>query len=115
MKTATYLKFKLRKRGIGGADDIDPKFFNIVAQIAHFGAMYTVTNIFSVVSHRLIHHRWAGLIFGMVACVGYATWHEFFWDPTHENPATRGSDLEDFIFLVLGSIVAALVYSFLIA
>jgi VanZ family protein len=115
MKTASYLKFKLQQHEIKGADDIDPKFFNVVAQIAHFGAMYTVTNIFSVVSGRFLHHRWAGLILGIVACVSYATWHEFFWDPTHENAATRGSGLEDFIFLVLGSVVAALVYSFPIA
>jgi hypothetical protein len=115
MKTASYLEFKLKKQEISGADNIDPKFFNVVAQIAHFGAMYTVTNVFSAVSYRLFHQRWAGLIFGVIACASYATWHEFFWDPTHENAATRGSDLEDFVFLILGSIVAALVYSFLIA
>lgn len=115
MKTAGYIKFKLKKREIKSADDIDPKFFNMVAQIAHFGAMYTVTNIFSVVSARLFHHPWSGMIIGLAGCISYATWHEFFWDPTHENAATRGSDLEDFIFLVLGSIVAALVYAFLIA
>lgn len=115
MKTANYLKLQLQQRAIQGAGDIDPKFFNVVAQIAHFGSMYTVTNLFSVVSLRLLHHRWAGLIFSMFACVSYAIWHEFFWDPTHENPATRGSDWEDFLFLVLGSTVAALVYSFLIA
>lgn len=115
MKTASYIRFKLKKQGIGGTDDIDPKFFNVVAQIAHFGAMYTVTNIFSVVSGRLMHYRWAGLILGVAVCVSYAAWHEFLWDPTHENAATRGSDWEDFIFLVFGSIVAAVVYSFLIA
>ena len=102
MKTATYLKSKLRKHGITGADDIDPKFFNMVAQIAHFGAMYTVTNIFSVVSHRLIHHRWGGLIFGMAACVSYATWHEFFWDPCTRTPRREAATWKTLFFSLSG-------------
>jgi hypothetical protein len=90
MKTARYL----------AADSgIDPKFFNQVAQFAHFGMMFTVTTFASHFGHK---GRWVGL----ALCILYAAIHEFVWDPKMENAETRGSDLEDFIFLVAGSCVA---------
>jgi hypothetical protein len=87
-----------------GENVIDPKFFNQVAQIAHFFTTYalvlTVGKFFG----------WAGTLAGAVLCIAYAAIHEFYWDPRHENPVTRGSDLEDFIFLVAGALAAVVLY-----
>jgi VanZ family protein len=110
MKTALYLAAKVKQQT---GDDIDPKFFNFVAQIAHFGAWFFVMILCSTVSNKL-HHQWIGSIVAVCANVPYATWHEFFWDPVHENAATRGSDLEDFSFLLLGAVVGFFVYLLLI-
>jgi hypothetical protein len=83
---------------------IDPKFFNQVAQIAHtsttFGISYLVTTKFG----------WWGFLASAVGVVAYAAWHEFIHDPEAENAATRGSDLQDFCFLCLGPVIAALMY-----
>ena len=94
-------------------EGIDPKFFNLVAQIAHFGAWFAVMIVCATISNKL-HHQWIGVIVAVCANIPYATWHEFFWDPVHENAATRGSDLEDFGFLLLGGLAGFLVYRFLI-
>ena len=88
--------------------NIDPKFFNTVAQFAHFGMMFTVTTI-CITVFSLLHHRFIGEIVGGVGCLIYAAIHEFIWDPREENAVTRGSDLQDFIFLVAGSMSALLV------
>lgn len=87
-------------------DSISPTFFNEVAQIAHFSATYALTlslMLFSTVRQK---RRWL-IVFLLI--VAYAAFHEGYWDPHHENPATRGSDVEDFLFLVSGSVVAELV------
>jgi hypothetical protein len=47
---------------------------------------------------------------GFVLCLVYAGVHEFFWDPKEENAATRGSDLQDFCFLALGSGVGVVLF-----
>jgi predicted outer membrane lipoprotein len=83
---------------------IDPAFFNQVAQFAHFGTMFTLAITCAIFAGKL------GLVIAMVFGVIYALWHEFYYDPRNENPATRGSDLEDFGFLLGGLAVAALVW-----
>ncbi len=85
---------------------IDPKFFNFVAQMAHFWTMYGLVKTVGDLGHRF-HHQVASLIAAFACCAGYAAWHEFYWDPRHENPATRGSDWEDFLFLIGGGLVGA--------
>ena len=81
---------------------IDPKFFNLVAQFAHFGMMFFVTVVIGILFLRF-DHEFVGILVGFLVCSVYAAVHEFWWDPTHEDPETRGSDLQDFVFLVLGS------------
>jgi len=83
---------------------IDPKFFNQVAQIAHTAATFSLAYI------ALTKFGWKAFIAVAISEVAYAAWHEFIRDPAKENPATRGSDLEDFSFLCLGPVLAALVY-----
>ena len=76
---------KKTKVAASGENVIDPKFFNFVSQIAHFFSTYAIV------------------------CVVYAALHEFWYDPRYENPVTRGSDLEDFLFLVAGVAAAVAV------
>jgi hypothetical protein len=83
---------------------IDPKFFNQVAQIAHTSATFGISYI------AVTKFHWWGFLVASVGIVIYAVWHEFIHDPIAENPATRGSDLEDFIFLCFGPALAALIY-----
>jgi VanZ family protein len=84
--------------------DIDPKFFNMVSQFAHFWTMFGITTITMKIGKHT-HHVLFFTIVPLVLQVIYAAWHEFWYDPTHENPATRGSDLEDFAFLVGGALM----------
>ena len=86
-------------------DVIDPKFFDLVSQFAHFFAMYALT----FTAGKFWHWRGIEIVGGL--CVLYAAFHEFIWDPLMENKLTRGSDLEDFFFLVLGVAVAVGVYA----
>jgi hypothetical protein len=86
---------------------INPKFFNSVSQIAHFFTMYGICFTLSV------FWGWKGLTVGLVGCTVYALIHEFWYDPRYENTETRGSDLQDFVFLEFGQVVAVL--SFLLA
>ena len=89
----------------GGENVIDPKFFNLVAQIAHFSAMYGI-----VLSVGKFWH-WTGITIAAPLCIAYAAVHEFWYDSHYENPVTRGSDLEDFLFLFAGIAVAVIVYA----
>lgn len=84
------------------ADDnqIDPTFFNFVAQVAHCAATYTVALT------TFLFLGWVGYAVAATLVVIYAALHEFIYDPSHENAATRGSDWEDFCFLLLGPILA---------
>src|ERR1035437_8058287 len=103
MSTGDYMKeTKKLSTGPGTSTDvIDPKFFNLVSQFAHFFAMYALT----FTAGKFWHWRGIELVGGL--CVLYAAIKEFWFDARYENQLTRGSDLEDFIFLVLGVAVAA--------
>lgn len=93
------------KLASAGENVVDPKFFNQVAQIAHFSTMYAI--VFTI--GKFWH--WRGVIVAAILCVVYAAVHEFWYDPRYENPVTRGSDLEDFLFLVAGVAAAILVFA----
>jgi hypothetical protein len=84
-------------------DGIDPAFFNQVAQIAHFSATYALTLTAMLFTKLQSKHRWL-VVFGLI--VAYACFHEGWYDPHFENAATRGSDVEDWCFLVAGSVAA---------
>jgi len=84
-------------------DAIDPKFFDQVAQIAHFSATCSI----SLILYRLF--GWKGWAVGAAGILLYALWHEFIRDPIMENVATRGSDLKDFLYLCTGPIATLLV------
>ena len=88
-----------------GENVIDPKFFNVVAQIAHFSSMYAIVLSFGKFWH------WSGIVIAAPLCIAYAAIHEFWYDPRYENPVTRGSDLEDFAFLVSGVAAAVIAYA----
>ncbi|MGA7919065.1 MAG: hypothetical protein WCA38_05285 [Candidatus Acidiferrales bacterium] len=90
------------KREKLAANSIDPKFFNEVSQFAHFFSAATVYLSFRIVAVHLhkFSWKWTWII---VACgVALAAWKEFWYDKHDENKATRGSDLEDFTFYMLG-------------
>jgi hypothetical protein len=86
------------------ADVIDPRFFNFVAQCAHTATTYGISYTLAT------KWGWKGYGIGAVSCVLYAAIHEFWYDPKFEDPATRGSDVQDFLFLCLGVGLAALAY-----
>ncbi|MGH9700966.1 MAG: hypothetical protein ACRD52_16115 [Candidatus Acidiferrales bacterium] len=88
-----------------GENVIDPKFFDMVSQIAHFSTMYAL--VFSIGKFW----QWRGVMIAAILCVIYAAVHEFWYDPRYENPVTRGSDLEDFLFLVAGVAAAIIVFA----
>lgn len=88
-----------------GENVIDPKFFNLVSQIAHFSAMYGIV----LTAGKFWH--WTGITVAAILCGIYAAIHEFRYDPRYENPVTRGSDLEDFLFLVAGIAAAVIVFA----
>jgi hypothetical protein len=87
-----------------GNGGISEKFFNYVSQMAHWAAM-----AFGSLTLALFF-GWTGVIVSNVLGVTYAAWHEFYWDPHHEDPETRGSDVEDFLFLLLGLAIGDVVY-----
>ena len=93
------------KVAAGGENVIDPGFFNFVAQVAHFSATYGIVLTFGKFWH------WTGIAVAAALCVAFAAIHEFWYDPRYENPVTRGSDLEDFLFLVAGVATAAIAYA----
>lgn len=93
------------KLASSGENVIDPKFFNFVAQVAHFFTTYGIVLTFGKFWH------WTGIAIASPLCVAYAALHEFWWDPRHENAVTRGSDLEDFAFLIAGVAAAVVAYA----
>jgi len=93
------------KQASPGENVVDPKFFNFVAQVAHFFATYGIVLTFGKFWH------WTGIAVAAPLCVAYAGLHEFWYDPRYENPVTRGSDLEDFVFLIAGVAVAVVAYA----
>ncbi len=82
---------------------IDPKFFDQVSQFAHFFTMYSLALTLGLIGKRT-GHALICFALSVVVYITYAAIHEFYWDPRHENEATRGSDLKDFVFLVAGGI-----------
>jgi hypothetical protein len=81
-------------------DYIDPKDFNFVSQMAHFFTLAFLNVVWAYFWYITRHPLVA--IAGTVPSLAYGILHEFWWDPTHENAATRGSDWEDFGFLMSG-------------
>jgi uncharacterized membrane protein YphA (DoxX/SURF4 family) len=96
---------KKTRMASAGESVVDPKFFNLIAQIAHFSATYGI-----VLSSGKFWH-WKGVFVAAALCVAYAAVHEFWYDPRYENPVTRGSDLEDFLFLIAGVAAAVIVFA----
>jgi hypothetical protein len=88
---------------------IDPKFFNEVAQFAHVGVAGLIYLTVGVIALKqgLFSWKWYGPLVGVG--VALAAWKEGYYDPRHENAATRGSDLEDFSFYMLGILIAQVV------
>lgn len=91
---------------------IDPKFFDLISQIAHFFTMYSLALTLGLIGKRT-GHMLLFLTLSMVVYIAYAAIHEFYWDPRHENAATRGSDLKDFAFLIAGGLSGNLATLFL--
>jgi hypothetical protein len=77
---------------------ISERFFNFVSQDAHF-----FTSAFVVFASG-VFFGWGVMTGVFILGVTYDVWHEFFYDPVHENAATRGSDFEDFAFLLAGDL-----------
>lgn len=82
-------------------NQIDPAFFEFVSQVAHFASTFAITFV------ALTAYNWVGGLLSAAAVLAYATWHEFWYDPRYENTITRGSDWEDWSFLMLGPVMAA--------
>ena len=71
--------------------------FNEVAQASHF----FIAGWAIATSQAIWHGRakfWAS-----AGVLLFAAVKEFWYDHTYETPATRGSDLEDFLFYALGA------------
>ena len=90
-------------------EDVDPAFFNDVSQIAHFTSTFSLTLLFCFFVNVFWYAVWMPVV-PFALCTTYAAWHEFIHDPKEENPVTRGSDLEDFLFLVTGSFTGIFCY-----
>lgn len=91
---------------------IDPRFFDLVSQFAHFFTMYSLALTLGLIGKRT-GHALLYVALSAVVYITYAAIHEFHWDPRHENAATRGSNLKDFAFLVVGGISGNLATLFL--
>lgn len=83
---------------------ISEKFFNFVSQMAHWAVMAFLTLTVS------LFFGLNGLLIAIGIGVIYAAWHEFWYDPRYEDAATRGSDVEDFLFLLLGILIGTVTY-----
>jgi hypothetical protein len=88
-----------------GNGGISEKFFDYVSQMAHWATM-----AFGSLSLALFFGL-PGVVVGNFVGIAYAGWHEFYWDPRHENAETRGSDIRDFVFLLLGLAIGDIVYA----
>lgn len=77
----------------------DNQLDNIFFQIGHFlGGYAAVLTLF-------VCHVQHWLLISIMGVTLWASVKEFYWDPRHEDPEVRGSDLEDFIFYIVGLIV----------
>lgn len=88
---------------------IDPKFFNAVSQFAHMGVAGLIYLSVGYVAEKHDLFRW--LWYGAMISLGVvlAAWKEGYYDPRHENAATRGSGREDFTFYMVGIGIAVLI------
>jgi hypothetical protein len=93
----------------GPVNVIDPKFFNEVSQFAHTGVAGLIYLSIGHIAQAHSFFRWAW--YGVIIVVGIALagFKEGYYDPRHENEATRGSGLEDFSFYVFGILIAVVV------
>lgn len=80
--------------------------FTVVAQIAHVAATYAISYTAAT------FHGWRGWRNAAIAVLAYAIPKEFIFDRLYENAATRGSDLEDFLFLMTGLVIAFLTWGY---
>jgi hypothetical protein len=88
---------------------IDPKFFNEVSQFAHAGVAGLIYLSIGHIAqaHSFFRWTWYGVLVALgVALAGFqAGWY----DPRYENEATRGSGIEDFLFYLVGILIAVMV------
>lgn len=83
---------------------IDPKFFNQVSQVAH---LFVGS---SMVLASILFFSMDALIYSFPTFILLTGIKEFWYDRNYENSATRGSDLEDFLFYQLGAVSALLLF-----
>jgi hypothetical protein len=83
------------------AKGIDPKTFDQVAQLSHFGWGLAIVTL-----PRALFHQSAAYIWFAGAWIAYCAVKEFWYDRVKETTAVRGSSLEDFLVAVAGALVA---------
>jgi hypothetical protein len=79
---------------------ITNKEFNLVSQISHTGWGLAIT----FAGKALLLGYWYLIFAGIY--IAYALIKEFWYDSRYETPDVRGSNLEDFLFALLGTIIA---------
>ena len=77
---------------------------NEVAQASHVAIAAAVVGLSSARFHTML----AKLV-GAAVIVAFASIKEFWFDKRFEDAVTRGSDLEDFSYYVLGAVAALLI------
>jgi hypothetical protein len=80
----------------GDVNTISPAFFNFVSQMAHIGipGLIYLSIAYIAQKYSFFNWKWYGAL--IVVGVLLAAWKEGWYDPRHENAATRGSGLLDF-------------------
>ena len=84
-------------------NNIDPKFFNQVAQNAHMlgGA------VIGLLALLFLPHSLVFIILGFAVVTGVK---EFWYDQNYENATTRGSNLNDWIHYQIGWMATGSLY-----
>jgi hypothetical protein len=77
----------------------DQRLDNIFSQIGHFLGAYAA--VLTLVLFNV--HYW--LLISLIGVTAWASFKEFYIDAKYEDPAIRGSDMEDFLFYMLGLVV----------
>jgi hypothetical protein len=83
---------------------IDPKTFNRVSQLSHFGWGAMILFAAGTLRASVLTLFAIAFVCGIAAAV-----KEFWYDEHYETPEVRGSSLEDFVFYFLGVSVGFLV------
>jgi len=78
---------------------IDPKTFNIVAQLGHFAAGAAIVLAFGLWTERRAAIAW--IVLAVVTFI-----KEFWWDYTYETESVRGSSLLDWFVYQAGALCA---------